>query len=82
MKTAISIPDNIFKDIDKLSKELHRSRSQIITDAAREYIEKLKNERILKALNKVYAEKETEHEAELRRKGKKLYTKLFKEDRW
>jgi len=82
MKTAISIPDNIFKDIDKLSKELHRSRSQIITDAAREYIEKLKNERILKALNKVYAEKETEHEAELRRKEKKLYTKLFKEDRW
>ena len=82
MKTAISIPDNIFEDIDKLSKELHRSRSQILTDAAREYIEKLKNERILKALNKAYSEKETEHEAELRRKGGKHYAKLLKGERW
>ncbi len=82
MKTAISIPDNVFKDIDKLSKELHCSRSQILTDAAREYIEKLKNEKILKALNKAYSEKETEPEAELRRKGKKHYAKLLKGDRW
>jgi metal-responsive CopG/Arc/MetJ family transcriptional regulator len=82
MKTAISIPDNIFEDIDKLSKELHRSRSQILTDAAREYIEKLKNEKILKDLNKAYLEEETEHETELRRKGKKHYAKLLKGDRW
>jgi len=82
MKTAISIPDNIFEDIDKLSKELHRSRSQILTDAAREYIEKLKNEKILKALNKAYLEEETEHETKLRRKGKKHYAKLLKGDRW
>ena len=82
MKTAISIPDNIFEDIDKLSKELHRSRSQILTDAAREYIEKLKNEKILKDLNKAYLEEETEQETELRRKGKKHYAKLLKGDRW
>lgn len=82
MKTAISIPDDIFKDIDKLSKELHCSRSQILTDAAREYIEKLKNERILEALNKAYSEKETDQEAELRRKGKKHYAKLLKGERW
>ncbi len=82
MKTAISIPDDIFKEIDTLSRELHCSRSQILVNAAREYMEKLKNRKIFEALNKAYTEKETEQEAELRRKGKKHYTKLLKTERW
>ncbi len=82
MKTAISIPDDIFKDIDKLSRELHCPRSQILTNAAREYIERLKNKKIFEALNKAYSEKETEQEAELRRKGKKHYAKLLRGERW
>lgn len=72
IKTAISIPDDLFKDIEKLSKELHCSRSKVLTETAREYIEKLKNKKILESLDKVYSEKETEQEAELRRKGKNI----------
>lgn len=82
MKTAVSIPDDVFKDLDKISKELHRSRSQILTEAAREYIEKLKNRKILEALNKAYAEEETGQEAEVRRKGKKHYAGLLKAEKW
>ncbi len=82
MKTAISMPDDIFKDIDKLSKERRCSRSQVLTDAAREYIEKQKNKKMFEQLNKVYSEKETEQESELRRKSKKYYAKLLKGDRW
>lgn len=82
MKTAISIPDDLFKDIDKLSKELHCPRSQILANAAREYMERLKNKKIFEALNKVYSEKETKQEAELRRKGKKYYAKLLKAEKW
>lgn len=82
MKTAVSIPDDIFEDIDKLSKELHCSRSKLLTDAAREYIEKLKNKKIFAALNKAYSEKETEQEAELRGRSKKHYVKLLEGERW
>lgn len=82
MKTAISIPDNLFKDIDKLSKKLHCSRSQILTNAAREYIEKQKNKNIFDAINKAYLEKETEQDVTLRRKGKKHYARLLKVERW
>ena len=82
MKTAISIPDDIFKDIDKLSKELHCSRSRLIADAAKEYIEKIKNKKILDALNDAYSEKETKEEAELRRKSKKKYGKLLQVEKW
>ncbi|HDO25124.1 MAG TPA: ribbon-helix-helix protein, CopG family, partial [Nitrospirae bacterium] len=75
MKTAISIPDKLFKDIERLSKELNLPRSRILAEAARDYIEKQKNKKILEALNKVYSEKETGEEKKLREKGKKRYAK-------
>jgi len=82
MKTAISIPDDIFRDIDKLSRELHCPRSQILANAAREYLEKQKNKKIFEALNKAYSEKGTKQETELRKKGKKHYAKLLKAEKW
>ncbi len=78
MQATISMLDDLFRDIEKLSKELHCSRSKILTEAAKEYIEKLKNKKTLESLNKVYSEKETEQEAELRRKGKRNYAELLK----
>ena len=82
MKSAISIPDKLFKDIEKLSKELKRPRSQILAEAARDYIEKQKNKKILDALNKAYSEKETVEEKKLRQTGKKHYVKLLEEEEW
>ncbi len=60
MKTAISIPDDLFKDIDKLAKKLQCSRSQLLANAARGFIEKQKNRDILDGINNAYSENETE----------------------
>ncbi|MGR3302140.1 MAG: ribbon-helix-helix domain-containing protein [Candidatus Scalindua sp.] len=81
MKTTISMPDDLFKDIDKLSKKLNCSRSHIFTSAAREYIEKLKNKNIYEAINKAYSENETEKETVLREKHKRHYTKMPKAEK-
>jgi len=70
MKTAISMPDDLFKDIDKLSKKLNCSRSHLLTNAAREYIEKLKNKNITKLL--------TKHIQKRKRKRKQLLEKNIK----
>ncbi|MBI5185236.1 MAG: ribbon-helix-helix protein, CopG family [Nitrospinae bacterium] len=82
MKAAISIPDEIFKDIEQLSKELKRSRSKVIADAAKEYIEKQKNLKMLETLNAVYSEEETKQESDIRDKGKKQYSKLAGMEKW
>ncbi len=82
MKTAISIPDDLFKEVEKLSKKLHCSRSQVLTSAAREFVEKQKSHEILDAINKAYSENETEQEVTLRQKSKKHYAKLLKEEKW
>jgi predicted transcriptional regulator len=38
MKTAISIPDDLFHEVEACKRRLKVSRSRLFTDAAREYI--------------------------------------------
>jgi len=38
MKTAISIPDDVFAAADKLARERGQSRSQLYSRAVREYL--------------------------------------------
>jgi metal-responsive CopG/Arc/MetJ family transcriptional regulator len=73
MKTAISIPDDIFEEVDKLARENKTSRSQIICIAVEEYLKKIKARKLLEALNSVYADEETAEEKLLRAKTKEYY---------
>jgi metal-responsive CopG/Arc/MetJ family transcriptional regulator len=38
VKTAISLPDDLFEQIDQCSRQLKVSRSRLLADAAREYL--------------------------------------------
>ena len=38
MKTAISIPDDLFQEVETCTRRLRVSRSRLFADAAREYI--------------------------------------------
>lgn len=38
MKTAISIPDQLFHEVEQCSRRLRVSRSRLFADAAREYL--------------------------------------------
>ncbi len=75
MKTAISIPDEIFKKVDEVAKEYNYSRSELFTLAAKEFLEKIKYKRLLEAINDAYSEPETSEETSLRDKGKKYYSR-------
>lgn len=53
MKTAISIPDKIFADAERLSRRLKKSRSQVYTEAVTEYIARHDPEAVTEAMNRV-----------------------------
>lgn len=38
MKTAISIPDEVFAEAERLCRQLGKSRSQLYTEAVRHYL--------------------------------------------
>jgi metal-responsive CopG/Arc/MetJ family transcriptional regulator len=80
MKTAISIPDNLFKEVERFAQEQDCSRSQVFAIAVKELMEKARARELLKSLNKAYSEDETEEDKAVRRKAKSYYaSKVLKE---
>ena len=56
MKTAISLPDSIFKEAEALAAQLGLSRSELYTKALQAYLRKYNHHQILEKLNQVYSE--------------------------
>jgi metal-responsive CopG/Arc/MetJ family transcriptional regulator len=55
MKTAISIPDEVFEAADRAAKKLGVSRSEFYSTAVYEFIERNRMEDVTSKLNEVYA---------------------------
>jgi metal-responsive CopG/Arc/MetJ family transcriptional regulator len=53
MKTAISIPDKIYRDAERLSRRLKKSRSQVYTEAVTEYVARHDPQAVTEAMNRV-----------------------------
>ncbi len=56
MKTAISIPDDVFEEAERLATELQTSRSQLYSRALREFVARHSTDRLTEAMNRVVDE--------------------------
>jgi metal-responsive CopG/Arc/MetJ family transcriptional regulator len=56
MKTAVSIPDEVFEKVERLAKRGRRSRSEVFTAALREYVARHSPDEVTEAINRVCAE--------------------------
>jgi len=75
MKTAVSIPDEIFKEVEKFAEEHKYSRSEVFVIALREFLEKKKSRQLFELLNKVHQNIETSEDTTVREKALKHYAK-------
>jgi metal-responsive CopG/Arc/MetJ family transcriptional regulator len=55
MKTAISIPDPLFNSVERMAHKLNVSRSEFFANAAKAYIDQVKNQSVMDKLNKIYS---------------------------
>jgi len=53
MKTAISVPDGIFKKAERLARRLRKSRSQLYSEAVAEYVLRHDPDAITEQMNRV-----------------------------
>ena len=60
MKTAISIPDPLFRNADKLAKHLEISRSELYARAVEEFLAGHRADRVREALDAVYGDEMSE----------------------
>lgn len=59
MKTAISLPDELFESADALAEELGLSRSELYATAVAEYLAKHRHEDVTARLNEVFADEDS-----------------------
>jgi metal-responsive CopG/Arc/MetJ family transcriptional regulator len=56
MKTAVSIPDDVFEGAERLARRTKRSRSRLFSDALKEYLARHTPDKVTEAMNKALAE--------------------------
>jgi antitoxin MazE6 len=60
MKTAVSIPDDVYEEAERLASELRTSRSKLYSRALREYVTRHAPDRVTEAMNRVLDEIEVD----------------------
>ena len=55
MKTAISLPDDLFRVAEAAARRLRVSRSQLYATALSEFLDRNQNDTVIKRLNEIYS---------------------------
>jgi metal-responsive CopG/Arc/MetJ family transcriptional regulator len=56
MKTAVSIPDDVFEKVERLARRSKRSRSEVFSAALREYVARHAPDEVTDAINRAVDE--------------------------
>lgn len=78
IKTAISIEENLYNKVAKLSSKLSIPKSRVFSHAVEHLIERNENIELVREINKAYPEPPDENEKLLGSKIKSKHSKLVK----
>jgi metal-responsive CopG/Arc/MetJ family transcriptional regulator len=56
MKTAVSLPNDVFEKAERLAKRARKSRSQLYCEALREYVARHSPDEVTESLNRLIEE--------------------------
>jgi metal-responsive CopG/Arc/MetJ family transcriptional regulator len=76
MKTAVSIPDDIFEEAERLAAELQTSRSQLYSRALKEFVVRHAPDRLTEAMNRVIDDVGTEVDEFSRRAARRVLERV------
>lgn len=82
VKTAISLDEELFKQVDKLAHKLHVSRSRVFTIAVQEYLHRQENKSLLAQLNEAYSDQPSDEEKKVSKSAKAKHRKIVEQEPW
>lgn len=74
MKTAVSIPDEVFDQVERLARRGRRSRSEVYSAALREYVARHAPDEVTEAMNRVCDAVGTDRDEFLRAAGRQVWS--------
>lgn len=75
MKTAVSIPDEVFEKVERLARREGRSRSEVFSAALAEYVARHAPDEVTDAMNRVCAEVGDQHDSFVAAAGRRVLEK-------
>ncbi len=78
MKTAVSLPDEIFRQAEATAKKLRVSRSKLYATALSEYLERHRDGSVTERLNRVYSK----HDSKLDPALENAMLQTLNKERW
>jgi antitoxin MazE6 len=81
VKTAISIQQSLFEQVEALARELHISRSRLFAIAVEDFMQRYENQRLLERINDAYADTTTPDEHALLRRMRRQQRQMV-EGEW
>ena len=72
MKTAVSIPDEVFEKIERLARRAGRSRSEVFAAALAEYVARHAPDEVTEAMNRVCADVGDQQDAFISAAGRRV----------
>ena len=81
IKTAISLEEPLFDQIEALAKKMKVSRSRLFVLAAQEFLARHENQKLLEAINQNYSDLPTAEEDELLAEMRQRHSEVV-DDQW
>ncbi len=81
VKTAISMEEPLFKEVDALAREMRLPRSQLFVKAVEEFIERHRNQQLLQKINEAYADEPDPAERDYRSRMRSHHRRIV-EGQW
>lgn len=76
VKTAISLEESLFREVEEWAEKLGFSRSQLFAKAVAEYIKRREDEDLLRRLNEAHAEGPDEEDEKALRHAQALHAEM------
>ena len=82
VKTAISMQEELFKEVNKLAGELHVSRSRLFVMAVQDFIKKKESQNLLSQINKAFSDHPDSEEINIQNKMREKQSKKLEREPW
>ena len=82
VKTAISLDEELLIKVNRLSSDLHVSRSKVFTLAVQDYLKKQENQSLLAQLNEAYGDFPSEEERGISKAMQIKRNKMIEKESW
>ncbi|HEY0603909.1 MAG TPA: CopG family transcriptional regulator [Herpetosiphonaceae bacterium] len=81
IKTAISLQDSLFEQVEGLARDMNVSRSQLVALALEEFVRRHQNQQLLESINRAY-ESTAEPDDPDRTSARRQHHRRMVEEEW